>query len=43
MKRKNIINKILRKLRITKPIDLTPQEKDWIKLLKGHYYESKIW
>ena len=36
--------KILRWLRITKPIALTEQEVRWIKLIKGHYkkeYPSK--
>lgn len=29
--------KLFRWLKITKPIDLTPEEVRWIKLIKGHY------
>lgn len=43
-KKKIIIAKILRALRFTKLIELSEQERKWIKLLKGHYkteYPSK--
>lgn len=39
--RKKIIKaKIFRALKITKPIPLTKQEVDWIKLCKGHYKDK---
>lgn len=39
-KRKILITKLLRWLGITKPIELSAQERRWIKLLKGHYNQE---
>lgn len=40
MKKKVFLAKLLRTLKITKPIDLSVQEKNWIKLCKGHFNEK---
>lgn len=40
MKIKKLFKKLLRFLHITKPIELSRQEKRWIKLCKGHYKDK---